>query len=491
MGGIQRIKLVPKLLNTHLPAIFLTLGLLLASSWLYAQVDTSVNAATDAATGAKAGANAKVALPDNVPDLLVMANQAYADKDYSTFLNAMQKIHEKRPNNGEYMYQLVIAHALMKQKTPAYDMMLRMQQQGLAYDFNQTESTLYIRDTEVYEFVNDMMKTAGEPMGTSELVVTLPADVLMPETIAWDEDRQKFLLGTISDGSIFAVGKDGQIDRLLSADDENGMWAILDIQVDQARNKLWVTSSAIPAFTAYDAVDKGRSALFEYNLKTLELIHRYPVPVDGKPHSLGSMTLGPDGGVFIADRILPIIYSKPAGGKKLQAIAASRQMVSMRGVAMQPDGSVFYVADREMGIEIFDFKNNRSGKLHVPDSLNLGGIDGLYLWDNHLIVIQNGIKPQRIMRLQLDDSGTRVEAVRPLAVAQEEFDYPSYGEIVGGDIYYFANSHWGDSKDKMKPVTILKTPLDSSADLQMPDIGKLLKQRSDKLDAQRQKTSNN
>jgi sugar lactone lactonase YvrE len=369
------------------------------------------------------------ALPDNVPALLVKANSAYAAKDYLTYRKVLERLVKMRPNNSEYMYQLVIAHALLDEKRQAYDLMLRMQQQGLAYDFNDTEDSMNIRDTEVFDYVNDLMKRAAEPMGESEPVFSLPGSVVLPAAIAWDESRQKFLVGTIAKGSILAVDKDGQISELLKATKENGMWAVFDILVDQSRNRLWVSSAATPGFSGFDPADKGRSALFEFDLETLQMVRRYPVPVDGRQHVLGSMTLGPDGDIYIADRALPIIYSKPAGEQKLKALLATREMISMRGIAIQPDGRVMYVADREMGIMVIDIKGQKAGKLAVPDTFNIGGIDGLYLWDNHLIVIQNGIKPQRVMRLQLDSSGTQVTAVRPLAVAQPAFDYPSFGTV--------------------------------------------------------------
>jgi len=422
-------------------------------------------------------------LPDNVPELLVKANSAFVAKDYLTFRTVLQRLHTLRPNNSDYMYQLVIAHALLDEKPEAYSVMLRMQQQGLSYDFSETESTRNIRGTEVFDYVNDLMKMAADPVGESESVFTLPENVAMPETMEWDESRQKFLIGTIAEGSIFAVGKDGDVNELLRADEENGMWSIFDVKVDQERNRLWVSSAATPVFSRYDPVDNGRSALFEFDLESLRLIHRYPVPVDGRPHILGSMALGPNGEIYIADRALPIIYKKAANEQKLMAVLASRDMVSMRGIAMQPDGSVMYVADREMGILVIDIKGGRAARLAVPETLNTGGIDGLYLWENHLVIIQNGIKPQRLLRLQLDSTGTKVAAVRPLAVAQPEFDYPSFGTIQGEDIYYFANSQSVSSAEKSKPVVVLRTSVNASGDLAQPDMQDYLRKRGEALEA--------
>ncbi len=430
-------------------------------------------------------------LPDNVPGLLVLANKAYTDGDYVTYRNALESLHDKRPYNSEYMYQLVTAYALLDQKSNAYDLMLRMQKQGLSYDFSATDNTLNIRGTEVFDYVSDLMIAAGEPMGASEPVFTLPDNVLKPEAISWDESRQKFLVGTITTGSIFAVSKDGQVSELLSANSENGLWAIFDILVDQAGNRLWVSSAAVPGFENFDLIDKGRSALFEFNLETLELIHRYPVPVDGQSHILGNMVLSSKGDIFIVDRALPLVYTKPAGEAKLKPLVILKQMVSMRGIAIQPDGRIMYVADREMGITVVDIQGGRAQLLALPETLNAGGIDGMYLDDNRLVIIQNGIRPQRLMRLQLDPSGTKVSGVRPLAVAQPEFDFPNFGTLQDEDIYYFANSHSAGGANAAKPVTVLRTPLDSNEDLVSPEMQQFLKKQAGKSQEQPREEGNN
>jgi len=423
------------------------------------------------------------ALPDNVPALLLKANTAYAEKDFMTYRTVLQRLRSMRPNNSDYMYQLVIAHALLDEKSAAYALMLEMQQQGLGYDFSLRDDVDNIRNTEVFEYVNDLMVMAGEPMGESEAVFTLPDSVNYPEAIAWDESRQSFLVATVTSGSIYAVKENGETSELLKADVENGLWAVFGLLVDQQRNRLWVTSAATRAFSGFEPADKGRSALFEFNLESLELIRRYPVPVDGRSHVLGSMVINAEGDIFIADRTLPVVYGKAADEQKLKGLFATRDMISMRGVAIQPDGGLLYVADREMGIMVIDLKGQRAGKVTLPDTLNIGGIDGLYQWDNHLIIIQNGIKPQRVMRLELDPSGTKVINVRPLAVAQPEFDFPSFGTLRGKDLFYFANSQASSDGGPARPVTVLRTSVDSNADLAQPDMMEYLKKRGEEQEA--------
>lgn len=462
---------------------FLAIGLscALLSTSVFAQ------AAVQTEAQPKAQASTQTELPENVPGLLAKANEAYVAKDYEVFRDAMVKLNELRPNNSNYMYQLVIAYALMDEKRQAYDMMVRMQKQGLAYDFSTTDNTSNIQGTEVFDYINDLMKMAADPMGEATVAFALPEAVKLPETITWDETRQKFLIGTVAEGSVLAVDMDGNVEELFKATETNGLWSVFDILVDVPRNRLWVTSAASPKFLHFNPADKGHSALFEYNLETLEPVAIYPVPVDGNAHSLGSMVMNPTGDIFIVDRVLPIVYKKPAAEPKLSPLLASREMVSMRGIAMQPDGSIMYVADRELGILVVDVKGGRAGKLVVPETLNVGGIDGLYLWENQLVIIQNGLQPQRVMRLALDASGTKVESVRPLAVAQEDFDFPSYGVLKDNSLYYFDRSQWLDDSEQMKAVKVLRTPVDTVGELEQPDMTDYLAARAKMQEEQRLK----
>jgi sugar lactone lactonase YvrE len=349
-------------------------------------------------------------------------------------------------------------------------MMLSMQQQGLSYDFSSLDATANIRETEAFDYVNDLMIAAGNPMGEAEPVFTLPDTVSTPEAIAWDESRQQFLIGTAKEGSILAVDNEGQLTELFRANEENGMWGVYGLLIDQKNNRLWVSSASSPTYSAYDPANKGRSALFEFDLKSLELIRHYPVPVDGRSHNLGNMVLSPNGDIYVLDQALPILYRKKANEQKLEIVLVTRDMISMRGIASQPDGRVLYLADREMGILLVDLEGQKAGKLVLPDNLNIGGIDGLYLWENHLIMIQNGIKPQRVMRLELDETGTKVVAVRPLAVAQPVFDSPSFGTLKGNELIYFANSQPASAKQPLKPVAVVRTAVDSNEDLAQPSL---------------------
>ena len=139
---------------------------------------------------------------------------------------------------------------------------------------------------------------------------------------------------------------------------------------------------------------------------------------------------------------------------------------------------------------VVDLEGKQARLLEVPATFNVGGIDGIYLNNNRLFVIQNGISPQRVMRLQLDSSGTKVASVAPLAVALPEFDLPSFGAIEGEDLYYFANSQWVGKQGSQKPVAVVRSSLNSSIDLVQPEMEHFLKQQAEMTKGKTQEKKN-
>ena len=191
-----------------------------------------------------------------------------------------------------------------------------------------------------------------------------------------------------------------------------------------------------------------------------------------------SMALSPSGDLYIVDQRLPLIYKKPAGDGKLKAAMGLRNMVSLRGIAMNEGGSLMYVADREMGIAVIEVSSGRVAPLNIDETLNLGGIDGLNFKNNRLVMIQNGIKPQRVMLLQLDATGIKVSGVIPMAVAQPGFDFPTFGTLKGEDLYFFANSYWAGKPGAQEPINIMKSPLESGKELIQPDMREFLERQA-------------
>jgi len=417
---------------------------------------------------APAGVANQAAQP-SIKSLEEQSLQAFTEGDPQKAYEANLQLHERRPLDGDYMYNIVRAAALQDRKTEAYDMMLAMQRQGMSYDFNQTDDTLKIRRTEVYTYLNDLMVEAGKPVGEGVQAFTLsgrPADF---QVIAWDSSRGKFLVGTAKEGKLLAVAEDGSSEVLLQAGKGNGLWSINGLAVDPARNRLWVSSAATAKFDGFIPTDENRGSLFEFNLETLEQLKEFFLPIDALPHELGALALTDDGHVYVIDRALPVVYRKLPEGDRLEAFVGSKELVSFSDIAVTPENSRLFIADRAKGVFVVDPVAEQAAMLSGPDNLNLSGIEGIEYASGNLVVVQGGFRPQRLMRLKLDANGSAVEAVAPMAVALPQFDRPGAGAVLGNALYYFANSGAGESNDGL---VVLRTSLDAGKDIVPPDMRK-------------------
>jgi hypothetical protein len=407
--------------------------------------------------------------PPTVEVLEQQAAEAFAAGNAQRAYELNLQLHERRPYTVEYMVDAVRAAALQDHKSEAYELMLKMQRQGLSYDFNQTDDTVNIRRTEVYMYVNDLMVEAGKPAGEGQLAFTVPGAPSDFQAIAWDSSRGKFLIGTSAQGRVLAIAEDGSSEVLLQAAGNKGMWSVNGLAADAQRNRLWVSTAATPKFENFAPAEENQGALLEFNLETLEPINQYFLPIDRLPHELGSLALTDDGHVYVIDRALPVVYRKTPDGDRLEPFVASRELVSFSDLAVAPDNSRLFVADRVLGVFVVDPAAEQAAMLGGPDNLNLGGIEGIEYAAGKLFIVQGGLRPQRLMRLDLADSGSEVAAVAPMAVALPGFDRPGIGDILGGAMFYFANPGAAENTEGLQ---VMRTPLESGSAIVPPDLRK-------------------
>jgi len=131
------------------------------------------------------------------------------------------------------------------------------------------------------------------------------------------------------------------------------------------------------------------------------------------------------------------------------------------GIAFEPGGARFYVADYSGGIRLIDVATRERRDVTSPDGFPLLGIDGVVYFEGSLIVTQNGIRPHRVTRLFLDAKGERIDRGEILEMNNPIFAEPTLGTVVDGAYYYVANSQWGmfDGGGKLAPIEKLSGPI--------------------------------
>lgn len=86
--------------------------------------------------------------------------------------------------------------------------------------------------------------------------------------------------------------------------------------------------------------------------------------------------------------------------------------------------------------------------LQPSGGLALSGIDGFYRYGDSFLAVQNGVKPERLLRF--NSSLTRQEILEANTPGLGE---PTHGTIVGNVFYFIANTGWDayDDNGKKKP----------------------------------------
>ncbi len=260
---------------------------------------------------------------------------------------------------------------------------------------------------------------------------------MIAEDLVYDGTRHRTLVSSVRRGTIVAIDQHGHTTTFVPP--SAGVWGIFALGIDPHRNTLWATTAAFPGTAGYTSADSGKSALLEYNLISGALRRRI-VPPDSGAHALGDMTVAPDGSVYLSDGVGGGVYVLDPHSAALRILLPAGTLSSPQTPALSADGKRLFVADWTFGIAVIELGTGAWHWLRHGDSLALTGIDGLYRAGRDLITVQNGVEPNRIMRLTLDASDRIVRAA-PIARGGNAIEL-THAMMRDGWIYFIARSGW-------------------------------------------------
>ena len=300
---------------------------------------------------------------------------------------------------------------------------------------------------------------AGPAVDHSTIAFTLKEKDLLPESLAYDPQSGYFLVGSTRSGGIREVAA-GCREWDFVAARAHGLWMVTGMKADPKRRALWVASSDGGNLVGHGPGRGAAAGLFEFDLDTGGLIGRYLLQDTGAAHFLDDLVVAPDGDVYVthsydtgqvwrldADtRTFAPFYRGDAG------------FHNPSGITVTPDGKRLYVAD-DFGISAIDIAQRIRRPLAAATGLKLAGVEGLYLYDHSLVLIQPKLK--RVSRCALDQAGLTVTDCRVLEQDHPLFDDPTTGVIVDNTLYYIANSQFDsvDSEGRLPPLERLYQPV--------------------------------
>lgn len=338
------------------------------------------------------------------------ATAAYQRKDFDEAKNATLAALALRPDSPQYLHNLAALSALMNDPATALNALRQIAALGVAPNIERDPDLASLQGTPEFIKILHAFTANRVPQGEAELVAELPGRTGIIEGIAFRERTGDVFLADVHHRCVWRRDRDGNVARFTAEDDE--LLGMFGVALDESRNTLWVAMSAVPEMSGYLPEMKGHAALAEFNLGTSELRRVIPVPDDGRDHGFSDLVIAPDGTVYLSDYKAPVIWMFDRESEELQKVVDSPALGSLQGLILEK--RTLLAADYDNGLVAIDLATGNITALAPPKNITLVGLDGMVTVPGGIVAIQNGVEPQRVIRVTLSpdlDAITRVDVL--------------------------------------------------------------------------------
>jgi sugar lactone lactonase YvrE len=389
------------------------------------------------------------------------AMAAYGRKDFAAAKEAFAAALKLRPDSPRYLYNLAALSALLGDEAGALRFLQQLAKLGVYLPAQKDPDFASLQGKPAFVAAIRALTDNREPRGQADVLGELSGRSGIIEGIAYRERTGDLFFGDVHHRCIWKRDVRGQVTRFTADDDE--LFGVFGIAVDERRGTLWAATTALPEMAGFEKPMKGHGALAEFNLQTSELRRVIPLPSDGRDHHLGDLMVTPDGTVYASDSAAPVIWSFTPGAEEIEKLVESPEFASLQGIILLNRHLV--VSDYANGLFVIDPASRGVRALAPPSDTTLLGLDGLVAIPGGLVATQNGIEPQRVVRLTLNAELTEIKEVKILASGLANFEDLTLITLANDRPTLIANSGW-DGFDPAKAqhpaghtVRIFQVPL--------------------------------
>jgi len=382
---------------------------------------------------------------------------AYKSGDIGEALQHLSIADSIRPEHPVIVKMLAIAYGKSPYPDSALHHLNKLALLNAELELLDHENFGSVRNSKLFRTIARKFKVMNTKVSNSDSVLKIEDKALHPEGIAIHPVTGNFLISSIRQGKVISCDKSGVSTDFIT----DGLWAASGIKVDKRNNWLWVTTAATKHWQYYDEELEGKSKVLQIELNSGELLREYE-PQDDKDHYFGDFDIQPGTDrVYITDSEYPAIYLADPDNERITLVRHFPQMRSLQGITFSDNPDVFYFSDYSSGVYRFNLFSGIPQQVQTPEEITLKGTDGLYYFKGSLIAIQNGVRPYRIMRLYLDETGVNVNRYEYLERANPALNEPTLGVFENDAFYYVANSPWEqyDRQGNLAPEELLSKPL--------------------------------
>ncbi len=288
-----------------------------------------------------------------------------------------------------------------------------------------------------------MVRAPSTSMLPEKITIREPA--LYPEDVEWDSDRKRFLVSSVTHGSVSMVRDDGTLEPFT---DGKGIKSSIGIHIDRVRNRLLVAAADFSAVKGPKLTGEAKLAIYDLTTgKRRQLIDLAGLRAQGR-HLANAVTVDPQGNAYVTDSFSPVIYRVTPEGKAsvfLEDPSLDGKGVNLNGIAYHPAGFLLFVVGSQKAI--YRVPAGAPGKAVRVRLSELVKADNLTLRPNGNLIAGAPSIPGIIELASQDDW----RSARVIGRASTFKGATTTGVTLRDETVYGLNSHF-DAMDQRQPV---------------------------------------
>jgi sugar lactone lactonase YvrE len=279
------------------------------------------------------------------------------------------------------------------------------------------------------------------PAAPAGEVITAARGGFIPEGIEYDQANGRFLTGSLAEGSIFVIGRDGSVTPFIT---DAELVSSVGIEADEARDRLLVANSDRSVFQPGN-VGQAKLGVFSLTsgekLAMVDLAAVIGTPTDPTAYFANDVAVDGEGNAYVTDTRQNVVYkvTPTYEASVLHRFTGLPEGTALNGIVYHDGGYLLVVASANI------YKvpvANAAGTTQVNVADPVPGQDGA-LWDaaGRLVVVSNSADAPRVVALTSSDDWVSAQRAAVATVVGQA----TTAAAVGTEIYA-VHPHFADAE---------------------------------------------
>lgn len=262
----------------------------------------------------------------------------------------------------------------------------------------------------------------------------------IPEGIEYDQANGRFLTGSLAEGTIFEIGRDGSVVPFIT---DAELVSSVGIEADEPRDRLLVANSDRSVFQPGNV---GQAKLGVYSLTTgeklamVDLAAIIGTPSDPPAYFANDVTVDTEGNAYVTDTRMNVVYRVTADyqASVLHRFTGMPEGAALNGIVYHADGYLLVVAGQNIyKVPVAD----PAGTTEVRVAEPVPGQDGI-LWSNdgRLVAVSNSADAPRVVAFRSNDDWASAQRAGVAAVVGQATTAAAMGDQI-----YAVHPHFADA----------------------------------------------